>query len=195
MIKKWSNFIIESNQEQLTEEMAQEIIFYFSENSRVDKELENIFYAIAADNYVMYETGYGEMKEYIKKLLDKAKSHEQDNIILIDLYHKIREVMKDFPTVSEIEDVFLDLIEVDKLNFNYSHVRDRECTIKLYSWPQKFMLGDFIDLCKQINNRLGQLYRNTYEVKLEKCEYYHNSVNFEIDLVSNRFKNVQDDDW
>ena len=115
MIKGWVRFNESSGN--FTYEMAQEIIFYFSENSSPRKYIENMLWkhpemGIDADSFVAYESGPEDYENMIKKLIGftntKSLTFKDD---MINLYHKIREERSAFPEIFEIEDMFLDLIE------------------------------------------------------------------------------------
>ena len=118
-INNWSKFN-ESVSDTFTEEMAQEILYYISEDSKPSKHISDLFdqwREIIENNFIMYETSYEEMKEMIKKLYSLVQTEGLDfRDSMIEMYNKIREERKDFPEAYEIEDAFLDLIE--GYNFN-----------------------------------------------------------------------------
>lgn len=185
MIKKWTKFN-ESTSEIFTEEMAQEILYFFSEDSIVPKSIETDFNRIYKDyqlnQIVFYETSNDEMKEFIKYLFDKSKEDENLKRELIELYYKIREKMKIFPKVCEIEDVYLNIIEDLNYKFYLSVNSGRKSIkIKLLKWSS-ISLDDFIQTCKIINGTLMRLKGDEYSSKLESCEYSSQHSEFKIEL-------------
>jgi len=185
MIKKWSKFN-ESSSEAFTEEMAQEILYFFGEDSIVSKELENYFNEIYSkynlDQIVFYETGYDEMKEFTKYLFDRAKENPELTQNLIDLYSKIRQSISMFPEVYQIEDMYLSIIE----DLNYDFYLDIDCTrkemaIKLKKWEES-ELSQFIETCKIVEGSLKRLKSDKYTTKLESCAFNSSYIEFEINL-------------
>jgi len=183
LIKKWSKF--NESTETFTEEMAQEILYFFGEDSIVSKELENYFNEIYKkydlDHIVFYETGYDEMKEFTKYLLDKAKENPELTQNLIDLYHKIRH-NSIFPEVYQIEDIYLSIIE----DLNYDFYLDVDClrkeiSIKLRKWSES-ELSEFIETCKVIERSIKILKSDKYTTKLESCKFHSSYIEFEINL-------------
>jgi len=187
--KKWTKF--NESSETFTEEMAQEIIYFFGEDSIVSKELENYFNEIYKkyDLYhiVFYETGYSEMKEFTKYLFDKSKENPELTKNLIDLYHKIRHTSI-FPEVYEIEDIYLNIIE----DLNYDFYVDIDCasrpgnsrkemTIKLIKFRES-ELNKFIETCKIVEGSLKRLKSDKYTTKLESCVFNSSYIEFKINL-------------
>jgi len=174
MIRSWKLFN-ESVTEPFTEEMAQEILYYFSENSKPSKHIGDLFDkwgGIIESNFIMYETSYEEMKQMIKKLYGFAQTESLDfRDSMIEIYNKIREERKDFPEVYEIEDAFLNLIEGHGFSFMiYSDLSKYE--IKLHSpWGENTMkLEDFINYCNLIKNPISKL--SKYRTKLVECNFF-----------------------
>ena len=185
MIKNWTKFN-ESSSDTFTEEMAQEILYFFGEDSIVSKELENYFNEIHGkynlNHIVFYETGYDEMKEFTKYLFDRAKENTELTKNLIDLYHKIRQNINMFPEVYQIEDMYLSIIE--DLNYNFYLDIDsnrKEMTIKLTKWEES-TLNEFIETCKIIEGGLKRLESDKYTTKLESCVFNSSYIEFEINL-------------
>lgn len=185
MIKKWSKFN-ESTSETFTEEMAQEILYFFGEDSIVSKELENYFNEIHGkynlNHIVFYETGYDEMKEFTKYLFDKSKENPELTQNLIDLYHKVRQSIGMFPEVHQVEDIFLSIIE----DLNYDFYLDVDCArkqiaIKLRKWKES-ELSEFIETCKIVEGSLKRLKSDKYTTKLESCAFNSSYIEFEINL-------------
>lgn len=185
MIKKWKKFN-ESTSETFTEEMAQEILYFFSEDSIVPKSIETDFNRIYNDyqlnQIVFYEAGYNDMKQFIKYLFEKSKEDESLKRELIDLYSKIREQIKIFPKVCEIEDIYLSLIEDLNYDFFLSVNGARSLIkIKLLKWSST-SLDDFIQTCKKIDATLMRLKGDEYSSKLDSCTYSSQYTEFKIEL-------------
>lgn len=192
MIKNWIIFN-ESTNEKFTLEMAQEIIYYFSENYEPSKEMSDIFYnghaGITDREFIFYETSYDEMNDYIKKLYNLVNT---ESLTLMDdmikLYHKIREERKNFPEIFEIEDLFLDLIESDKFDFMvYSNRYNYKIRLSKTDKNNTITLEEYIKYCTQLNNELIRLKSDKYETKLMKCLFeqdYHTTCSFYIGLKS-----------
>jgi hypothetical protein len=185
MIKNWSKFT-ESTSEYFTEEMAQEILYFFGEDSRVSKELENYFNEIYKkynlDHIVFYETGYDDMKEFTKYLFDKSKENPELTQNLIDLYHKVRQSIGMFPEVHQVEDIFLSIIE----DLNYDFYLDvnsirKEIEIRLTRWKES-ELNEFIETCRIVEGTLKRLESTKYKTKLHSCELNSSYTEFKIEL-------------
>ena len=186
-IKNWNKFRkLNESTETFTEEMAQEILYFFGEDSIVSNELKNYFNVIYKkynlDHIVFYETGYDEMKEFTQYLFNKSKENQNLKQELIELYNKIREKMNMFPEVYQIEDVYLSIIE----DLNYDFYLDVDCTemeiaIKLTKWKES-ELSEFIETCKIIEGSLKRLKSDKYTTKLESCQFNSNYIQFEIEL-------------
>jgi hypothetical protein len=135
MIKNWSKFF-ESNQEELTEEMVQEILYTFGEDSKGynndDPELKDFLSSEDIwDDIVFYETDYDEMKEFTKTLLKNAQNNEWIKSECIKVYNVIRKKNDIFPHIYEIEDLYLSLIEKYDFGFYVSIDMGSEYEIKL----------------------------------------------------------------
>lgn len=186
-IKNWNKFgKLNESTETFTEEMAQEILYFFGEDSIVSYELKNYFNVIYKkynlEDIVFYETGYDEMKEFTQYLFNKSKENQNLKQELIELYNKIREKMNMFPEVHQIEDVYLSIIE----DLNYNFYLDVDCTemkiaIKLTKWKES-ELSEFIETCKIIEGSLKRLKSDKYTTKLESCQFNSNYIQFEIEL-------------
>ena len=192
-ISNWNKFN-ESVSDTFTEEMAQEIIYYFSEESKPSKHISGLF-TQCEDQWgeiidTMYETSYEEMKEMIKKLYSMVQNGSSDfRDSMIEIYTKIREERKDFPEAYQIEDAFLDLIESQDLSFMiYSD--STKYQIKLDSpWGgNSVKLEDFINYCSFIKNALNKL--GKYKSKLVESEFYddidddRSFCRFKIEMVA-----------
>lgn len=179
-ISNWNKFN-ESVSDTFTEEMAQEILYYFSENSKPSKHIGALFdkwEEIIENNFIMYETSYKEMKEMIKKLYGFAQTESLDfRDSMIEIYNKIREERKDFPEAYEIEDAFLDLIEGHGFSFMiYSDTSEYQ--IKLHSpWGgNSTKMEDFINYCNLIQNPISKL--SKYGTKLVECEFINRRYSY-----------------
>ena len=186
MIKNWKIFN-ESTSDTFTEEMAQEILYFFGEDSKVPKNLEIEFNSIYKEHnlggIVFYETGYDEMKEFTEFLFNKSKEDENLKQKLIDLYYKVREEMQSFPEVYKIEDMYLTIIEDLKYDFFLTVDRARfEVVIKLVRWKEDTPLSEFIDTCKIVEGSLIRLKSDKYTTKLDSCEFHSSFIQFKIQL-------------
>ena len=184
MIKNWSKFN-ESASEEFTEEMAQEILYFFGEDSSAPNELgitfNNIHKEFNLNHIVFYETGYDEMKEFIKYLYDRAKESKELSEKLIKLYEQIREVSV-FPRVCEIEDIYLNIIENLNFDFHLTFLStEKEIDIKLVKWSRS-NLTDFIEFCKMVESTLIRLKSDKYTSKLESCQFHDRFIEFKINL-------------
>ena len=101
MLKRWTRFNESSSN--FTHEMAQEIIFYFSEESEPNNEFSKYLWehpemGIDGDNFVAYDSGPEDYEIMIKKLIGFANTKSltfKDD--MINLYHKIRKERSAFP--------------------------------------------------------------------------------------------------
>jgi hypothetical protein len=185
MIKTWHKFN-ESQSNKLTKEMAQEIIYYVSEDSRPSKEIaDDIYHLIDDDSFIMYETGYEEMKEMIRKLLSMCQNNTELTEKMIQIYHKIREEREIFPHAHEIEEMLLDFMDSEDFDFMI-YSSKYKYRIKLSKW-QQVNLTQFIKNCQDVNKSIIRLESPDYKTKLCKCEYlnfYKGSSYFEIELYT-----------
>jgi hypothetical protein len=185
MIKCWNRFF-ESNTEKFTEEMAQEIIYYFSENSEVSKGLENLFFNHPendqADHFVAYETGYDEYKQWINRLMGmvntKSLTFKDD---MIELYNKIREERKNFPLICEIEDELLQLIDRG-YEFNFIHCSNTEYYIRIYKQidsSSEVATNEFIKNMSFLSNSVIRKFSKTgLSVKLRESTITDNTYSY-----------------
>jgi hypothetical protein len=171
MIKGWIRFNESSGN--FTYEMAQEIIYYFSENSKPSKDIEKMLWehpemGTDADSFVAYESGPEDYEIMIKKLIGftntKSLTFKDD---MIKLYHKIREERSAFPEIFELEDMFLDLIESSGFEFLVD--------TKIYSYTirlnkENCSLSEFIQYCQYLDKSIKRLETPTTTPLLENCE-------------------------
>jgi hypothetical protein len=173
-INNWNKFN-ESVSDTFSEEMAQEIIYYFSEESNPSKHISDLFtqceeqWGDIIDT--MYETSYEEMKEMIEKLYSLVQTGSLDfRNSMIEIYTKIREERKNFPEAYEIEDAFLDLIEGHNFTFMiYSSLSEYEINLNSPWGGNSVKLEDFVNYCNLIKNTINKL--GKCKSKLVKCEF------------------------
>lgn len=186
-IKNWNKFgKLNESTETFTYEMAQEILYFFGEESRVSKNdgfnFDAIYKKYNLDHIVFYETGYDEMKEFTQYLFNKSKENQNLKQELIELYNKIREKMNMFPEIYQVEDIFLSIIE--SLNYDFyldvNSIR-KEIDIRLSRWEES-KLSEFIETCIIVEGTLKRLESTKYKTKLESCEFNSSSIQFEIKL-------------
>ena len=171
MIKGWTRFNESSGN--FTYEMAQEIIYYFSENSVPSKDIEKMFWEHPelegdSDDFVSYESGREDYENMIKKLIGltntKSLTFKDD---MINLYHKIREQRSAFPEICEIEDMFLDLIENSGFNFLVD-TKDYSYQIRLNK--DNCSLSEFIKYCQYLDRLIKELESPTIKPILSNCD-------------------------
>jgi hypothetical protein len=184
MIKNWSKF--NESSETFTEEMAQEILYFFGEESKASKEIGDIFNRIYKtynlNHITFYETSYEEMKEYTEYLFKRSTEDPELRQKLIELYNVIRKEMEVFPQVYEIEDMYLSVIE--DLNFDFYlgiNSIEKKVKIKLTKWAES-KLSEFIEICKIVEGSLKRLESDKYKTTLDSCKFHTSYVEFEINL-------------
>jgi hypothetical protein len=153
--------------------MAQEIIFYFSEGSEPNKDLEKDLWEHPemgddADSFVAYEAGSEDYEIMIKKLIGftntKSLTFKDD---MINLYHKIREERSAFPEICEIEDMFLDLIE----NSGFSFLIDtKEHSYKISLYKKDCTMSEFISYCQLLEKVIKRLETPTIKPVMNSCD-------------------------
>ena len=171
MIKGWTRF--NESPGDFSYEMAQEIIYYFSENSVPSKDIEKMFWEHPelkgdSDDFVSYESGREDYENMIKKLIGLANTKSltfKDD--MINLYHKIREQRSAFPEICEIEDMFLDLIENSGFNFLVD-TKDYSYQIRLNK--DNCSLSEFIKCCQYLDRLIKELESPTVTPLLQMCE-------------------------
>jgi len=184
MVKKWTHFneseepVRTSGSKNFSHHMAQEIIWYFSENSKVSKELERMFYEHPendkADQFTAYETSYSEYKKWIRLLMNmvrtKSLSFKDD---MIELYEKIREERKGLPEIYVIEDILLDFIENEDYSFSME-CSNTKYLIKLYKEIEsssETTIQEFIKNISYISKSVLPKFRALHvKVKLEESK-------------------------
>jgi len=182
MIKSWQIFN-ESISNELTKEQAHEIIYYLSEDSSPDKAITEEFYNLFGDHFTYYETGYEDMKQFVKDLLSRCKGNQDLTDKMIQMYHKIRKEREMFPEMFEIEEIFADFMDLEDFTFMI-YSTDSEYRIRL-SKDDVNNLDSFIKYCQDVRNYLVRLQSPDYITKLTKCEFLndHNIHNEEYGFV------------
>ena len=192
MIKKWK--IFNESIETFTEEMAQEIIYYFGENSSYDYVgmINHRFDTLYVDKdynlqdgIFYHETGYDEMKEMTTFLYNKAKKDQKLETQLILLYKEIREQLNMFPEICEIEDMYLNLIESEKMSFFVDvDSIDMQYTISLKRNTDGHGINEFIEICKKVEGSIARIQSSRYKTTLDTCKYSSYELVFKIILKS-----------
>jgi len=168
MIKGWVRFN-ESVDGRFTEEMAMEIVYYFSEDSKPSKSIEKLFFDNPETNnlFYFYESGYDEYKAATKKLYGVVNSGSSElKEKIFQVYKMIREERSVFPEIAEIEDMFLDLIDDEYSFIVYSS--QYEYKIKMYK--DNDTLDNFVKYTKFLGERIKRLNVNPLKSTLSKAE-------------------------
>jgi hypothetical protein len=168
MIKGWNTFN-ESVDGRFTEEMAMEIVYYFSESSEPSKSIEKVFLSSPESEnlFYFYDSGYDEYKDATQKLYSEANKGSlefRDN--MIQVYNMIRDERSAFPTVVEIEDMFLDIIDDGYSFIVYSS--QYEYKIKMYKDDDT--LDSFVKYTKSLGDRVKRLNVSPLKSTLSKAE-------------------------
>lgn len=184
MIKSWNKFF-EANEGEFTEEMAQEILYTFGEDSKGysndDPELKDFLRSEEVwRGITFYETGYDEMKEFTQILLRNAEVNPEVKSECIRVYNYIREQNKIFPEIYQIEDIYLSLIEKYDFNFYVNVSMSSNYEIKLSTWNKENTLQDFIMMCQEIERSIQRIESPKYTTKLTECRYHESFVDFRI---------------
>ena len=151
MIKSWQIFN-ESNSNDLTKEQAQEIIYYLSEDSSPNRRISEEFYNLFGEHFVYYETGYEDMKQFVKDLLSMCKGNQDLTDKMIQMYQKIRKEREIFPEMFEIEEIFADFMDLEDFTFMI-YSTDIEYIIRLSKDNVK-NLDLFIKYCQDVSSYL-----------------------------------------
>ena len=168
MIKGWQKFN-ESTSGSFTEEMSMEIVYYFSEDSKPSKEISSIFFGNPEVNnlFNFYESGYEEYKDATQKLYGEVNRGSLDfRDSMFKVYELIRLERKTFPTVAEIEDIFLDAIDDGYGFIIYSS--SYEYKIRLEKYDDN--VENFIKYTKSFNERSKRLNVGGIKSTLSKAE-------------------------
>lgn len=192
-ISNWRKFN-ESVGENFTEEMAQEIIYCFSEGSqisgRLDELLKDFDSALKEEginsqqDFGMYETGYDEMKGMVKKLYGFVQTGSltfKDD--MINLYHEIRKEKEKFPEVYEIEDLFLTFIESNNFKFHLDYMKPFSSNSMVYQirlrsqYDKKYTMKDFYNFCDTVDNAVKNFSHPGSKMFTQQCKYYYHEYN------------------
>ena len=168
MIKGWKTFN-ESTGGRFTEEMALEIVYYFSENSKPSKEISSIFFGNpeVGDLFTFYESGYEEYKDVTQKLFSEVNRGSLEfRDSMFKVYELIRLERKAFPTVAEIEDIFLDAIDGGYGFIIYSSSYEYEIRLSKYDDS----VENFIKYTKSFSDRVKRLNVGGLKSTLSKAE-------------------------
>ena len=191
-ITNWKKFN-ESVNEEFTEEMSQEIIYCFSEGSdlsgrigEICRDFETSLDEIdisAGQEFGMYETGYDEMKQMVKKLYSFVQtgnlSFKDD---MINLYHEIRKVKEKFPEVFEIEDLFLTFIESNNFQFYLDYKKPYGTSPMIYEirlrsqWNANYSMSDFQKLSDTVSSIVKRFSHPSSRMYVQQCKYYYFDV-------------------
>lgn len=202
-ITNWKKFN-ESVNEEFTEEMAQEIIYCFSEGSdlsgrigEICRDFETSLDEInisAGQEFGMYETGYDEMKQMVKKLYGLVQTESlgfKDD--MINLYHEIRKVKEKFPEVYEIEDLFLTFIESNNFVFHLDYTKPYSSSSMIYEirlssqWNANYSMSDFHKLTDTVSSIVKRFSHPTSRMYVQQCKYYYfdgrNQASVDFDII------------
>lgn len=203
-ITNWKKFN-ESVNEEFTEEMSQEILYCFSEGSHLEEgELNRLVISFneslskeninSESHFGMYETGYDEMKEMVKKLYGFVQTLSlgfKDD--MINLYHEIRKVKEKFPEVYEIEDLFLTFIEGNNFQFHLDYMKAYSDSPMIYqirlrsSYGKLYSMKDFHNFCDVVDNAVRKFSYPGCKMFTRECSYYYhehnNTCSMDIDII------------
>lgn len=202
-ITNWKKFN-ESVNEEFTEEMAQEIIYCFSEGSNLSEELKRLVEDFdeslnkeninSEEHFGMYETGYDEMKQMVKKLYGLVQTGSlgfKDD--MINLYHEIRKVKEKFPEVFEIEDLFLTFIESNNFQFYLDYKKPYGTSSMIYEirlrsqWNANYSMSDFHKLTDTVSSIVKRFSHPSSRMYVQQCKYYYfdgrNQASVDFDII------------
>lgn len=168
MLKRWDTFN-ESVDGRFTEEMAMEIVYYFSEDSKPTNSISDLFFnnPETENLFNFYESGYDEYKTATQKLYGVVNRGSLDfRDSMFQVYTMIREERSAFPTVVEIEDMFLDLIDDGYSFIVYSS--QYEYKIKIYKYDDT--IDSFVKYTKSLGDRVKRLNVSPLKSTLSKAE-------------------------
>jgi hypothetical protein len=171
MIKGWNRFN-ESNGGRFSQDMAMEITYYFSEDSKPSKEISDLFFGYCENEGITnlwswYESGHDEYQQGILKLyglVQRGSLEFKDN--MIEIYNRIRQSRSSFVPVIEIENHFINLI--DKGYEFIMYTTDHDYKINLQKKDEPW--DEFIETCNYINDILDDLKTPSCDVSFGKIE-------------------------
>lgn len=178
MIRNWQKFN-ENVSGRFTEAMSMEIVFYFSEDSRPSKEIQDLFYGYLENEGItriwdFYEAGGKEYQQAMTKLFGLAQKGSlefRDN--MIEIYNKIREERKDFPPIIEIENVLITLVD-SGWDFRASS-KSGEYTIRLEK--KETTMKEFTEACLYLDDIIDDLQTPQCDSTVEKAERFDGFLN------------------
>jgi hypothetical protein len=175
MINNWKRFN-ENASGNFTEDMAMEIVYYISEDSNPNKEIEKLIFSNPEVEglFRFYESGHSEYVAAIRKLLEKVNKGSlefKDN--MINVYNMIREERKDFPPIIEIENVLISLVD-SGYGFRVG-ARSGEYNIKLEK--KKTTMKEFTETCLYLDDIIDDLQTPQCDSTIEKAERFDGFLN------------------
>jgi hypothetical protein len=175
MINNWKRFN-ENASGNFTEDMAMEIVYYISEDSKPNKEIEKLIFSNPEVEglFRFYESGHSEYVAAIRKLLEKVNKGSlefKDN--MINVYNMIREERKDFPPIIEIENVLISLVD-SGYGFRVG-ARSGEYNIKLEK--KKTTMKEFTETCLYLDDIIDDLQTPQCDSTIEKAERFDGFLN------------------
>ena len=187
MINNWIKFNESESSVSITEEMVQEIIFYFGEScyhdhlDEVDITFDIIYKKHNLYSIVMTEASYDEMLEYVSDLYKKSKDDKDLEESLIRLYQMIRKKLLNLPEVFEVEDIFFELIETQKFNLSI-RIDDTENPVSysIYLTLDDVTLKDFFLRVNEVEGVMKRLQK--YNPSLTKCLYTEYYIEVVVEL-------------
>jgi hypothetical protein len=183
MLKSWSKF--NEAKETITREMIQEIMYYCagSHDGEFSKYIEDALqstYAQYDENFWenFYEIGYSELNQLIDKWTKIANQTKEIAEATISVYNKIRELKSKFPEIHQIEDEYLDIIEMYGFNM-YIDIKEKDrhfpetYMIRLSNWDRHIDMDTFIKLMLIVKSSLKNLssIATNCDVELYSCLY------------------------
>ena len=175
MISNWQKFN-ENVSGRFTEDMAMEIVYYISEDSTPNKEIEKLIFANPEMEgmFFFYESGHSEYDAAIKKLfaaVNKGSLEFRDN--MINVYNMIREERKDFPPIIEIENALINLVDggygflVSSTNGEYNiRLEKKQTTMK-----------EFTETCLYLDDIIDDLQTPQCDSTIEKIDKFDGFLN------------------
>jgi hypothetical protein len=202
-ITNWEKFN-ESVSEEFTEEMAQEIIYSFSEGTDLSGELNRLVVSFvetvnkenidSESHFGMYETSYGEMKVMVRKLYGFAQTESLTfREEMIQLYHEIRKVKEKFPEVYEIEDLFLTFLESNNFEFYLDYMKPYGTSTMIYQirlrskYDANYSMQDFHKFCDTVGSLVERFSHPSSRMLIKQCKYYNfdeqNKASVDFDII------------
>ncbi len=168
MIKGWKKFN-ENKTGTFDLDMAQEIVYYFSEDSHPSKTIESVFLANpeVSGLFQWYESGHEEYQAAYQKLYGMVNTGSLDfRDSMIQVYNMIREERSSFPLISEIEDSFLFMVDA-----GYSFLvdtNDYDYKIRMYKYDDT--IENFIRYTQAVDAKSKRFNSGSVKSTLSKVE-------------------------